>query len=538
MCLSVVASVCFAAPGDVRWSTFLGGNIGSSPAVSSLTGRIFVGSADSHLYALMPSGDIVWRFNAGGAIGSTPALNEAQQTVFVATLNGAVLAVDVATGVQRWRYSTGSSIYSSPAVASDGMVVVGADNGYVYALNGTTGTLIWSFNVGSAVGASPAIGADGLIYVGTRNGILQALESTGTTVRTAWSTQLTGGVASATLSENQLFVGTFGNYLYGFDLQEGVAPVLRWTLPLAGRVASSPVLSGNGTLYVTTYDDGSLHGVDPATGAIAWTFDAAGMVYGSAAVGSNGRVYFGDGLGNVYAINPAAYATAGGNPLVWSKRADSGFYASPAIVNGSVLLNSNRSVMYAYEDNVTGLNTVSAWPAFGRSNRREAAFARVTPVYDVAVSLVGKNGKFDSSTQQVRFDVVVENLGTAPLSNVSLALTYPYAAIDSLALVSITNPNGSCDASGETCVVDYLEAESSAVINVVMSQAAKLKGTYEVNVAVAEPEQSVANNVATKVFGGSLGYGMLIVLGLFVWLKRRFAHRSGTGCLCLPRSAR
>lgn len=521
ICLFVMASVSFAAPGDARWSTFLGGNIGSAPAVSSSSGRIFVGAADNYLYALSPAGNIVWRFNAEGAIGSTPALNDQQSVVVVATMSGAVFGVDVASGAMLWRYNTGSSIYSSPAVSSDGMVIVGADNGYVYALNGVTGALIWSFNAGSMVGASPAIGADGLIYVGTRSGVLHALQSTGTSVTSTWSTTLTGAVSSAALSDNQLFVGTFGNVLYSFNLQIGVPPAVRWSLPLLGRVASSPVLSSDGTLYVTSYDDGSLHGVDVATGAVKWTYDAAGLVYGSPAVGSNGRVYFGDSLGNFYAINPAAYATANANPVAWTKRADSGFYSSPAIVNGSILANTNRSVMYAYEDAVSGLNTASAWPAFGRSNRREASFARVVPVYDVAVSLIGRNGKFDAATQQVKFDVVVENKGTTPLSNVELALTYPYDVVTSLSMTGITNPNGSCSVSGDVCVVDYVEVGGSSVINVVMTQPAKQKGFYQVDATVAQEEQSIANNTARAQFGGGIGIAML--LGLLVALRRRLS---------------
>jgi outer membrane protein assembly factor BamB len=408
--------------------------------------------------------------------------------------------------------------FSSPAVTSDGMVVVGADNGMVYALNGTTGALIWSFNAGSAIGASPAVGSNGLVFVGTRNGVLHVLRSEATTVASVWSTTLNGGVSSAALTENSLFVGTFSNVLYAFDLQTDVVAQLRWSLPLLGRVASSPILSRDGQLYVTTYDDGSLHAVNVTTGALQWTFDAQGMVYGSPAVGSNGRVYFGDALGNFYAINPAAYGTANANPVAWSKRADSGFYSSPAIVNGSVLVASNRSVLYAYEDSLTGLDAVSVWPAFGRSNRRDAALTRSVPTNDVAVSFVGK-GDFESATSQVRFEVLVENKGSLPLSSVMLQLTYPYDVVTSLSLVSIANPAGTCSIDGESCIVDALGAGASTKLSVVMTQPAKQKGWYQVEATIPDMESSVANNLARKQFGGSLGAFMLVLLGLLMFRR-------------------
>jgi outer membrane protein assembly factor BamB len=60
--------------------------------------------------------------------------------------NGALLAVDMATGQEQWRFYTGAPIRVAPG--SDGKrVFVSSDDGYLYALDGA-GTLLWKFRGG------------------------------------------------------------------------------------------------------------------------------------------------------------------------------------------------------------------------------------------------------------------------------------------------------------------------------------------------------------------------------------------------------
>jgi hypothetical protein len=49
-----------------------------------------------------------------------------------------------------WNYTTGSDVYSSPAV-SDGVVYVGSFDNRVYGLNASTGVQIWNYTVGGLV---------------------------------------------------------------------------------------------------------------------------------------------------------------------------------------------------------------------------------------------------------------------------------------------------------------------------------------------------------------------------------------------------
>src|SRR5208283_256483 len=55
--------------------------------------------------------------------------------------------------------------YSSPVVVGD-VVYVGSGDGNVYGLDASTGAILWSYATGSSVDSSPAV-ASGVVYVGT-----------------------------------------------------------------------------------------------------------------------------------------------------------------------------------------------------------------------------------------------------------------------------------------------------------------------------------------------------------------------------------
>ena len=70
----------------------------------------------------------------------------------------------------KWQYTTGGAInLSSPALAADGTIYLGADDNRLYAINSSNGALKWSYATGGEIETYPAIGADGTIYVGSRS---------------------------------------------------------------------------------------------------------------------------------------------------------------------------------------------------------------------------------------------------------------------------------------------------------------------------------------------------------------------------------
>ena len=95
-------------------------------------------------------GTVVGNFSVvGGGGGTAPAIDPAQ------------------VGKLKWEFETGSHVYSSPAIGSDGTVYVGSYDGKLYAINGKSGVKLWEFETGNDVDSSPAIGSDGTVYVGS-----------------------------------------------------------------------------------------------------------------------------------------------------------------------------------------------------------------------------------------------------------------------------------------------------------------------------------------------------------------------------------
>ena len=78
--------------------------------------------------------------------------------------------------VLKWSYTTGLTVFSSPAIGTDSTVFFGSLDYKVYALDGATGSLKWSFSANNTVQSSPTIGSDGTVIIGSQDNKLYALD--------------------------------------------------------------------------------------------------------------------------------------------------------------------------------------------------------------------------------------------------------------------------------------------------------------------------------------------------------------------------
>ena len=89
---------------------------------------------------------VLWTYEAGDVIDSSAAI--ADGVVYVGGGNGDLIALDLASGALRWKYTTGNLIgESSPAVGSD-VVYIGDLGGIVHAVNTRDGKALWTFKTG------------------------------------------------------------------------------------------------------------------------------------------------------------------------------------------------------------------------------------------------------------------------------------------------------------------------------------------------------------------------------------------------------
>ena len=169
-----------SSEGTEKWSFSTGDAIRSSPAVGP-NGTIYVGSDDGALYAVSSEGLEEWSFSTGGAVRSSPGI-DSDWNVYVGSYDGKFYALRP-NGSKLWEYETNGAITSSPAIDDkNGIVYFGSEDGDVYSLRtsigieeGTTELLRWRYSTGEPVFTSPALAEEGL-YISSGIGDLLAFE--------------------------------------------------------------------------------------------------------------------------------------------------------------------------------------------------------------------------------------------------------------------------------------------------------------------------------------------------------------------------
>lgn len=179
-----------SSTGEVRWRTTRGVEVFRSAPVMS-DGRLYFGAIANEEYLVLAlgidQGQQVWGQQLDIEVSSPVTV--ADGTVFATGRDGAVAALDAASGQHEWTRSLVEGAFTElgvPAVA-DGVVYVGVEYSNepapLFALDETTGEQLWrietravSFGDYTVAGVSqgPAV-VDDLVYVATPGGDLYAI---------------------------------------------------------------------------------------------------------------------------------------------------------------------------------------------------------------------------------------------------------------------------------------------------------------------------------------------------------------------------
>jgi outer membrane protein assembly factor BamB len=320
--------------GAVRWTQDLSRS-SNAPAIGA-DGTLYMTERDGGLIAMSPGGTVRWTLEGLEDLRSLPAIGP-DGTIYVAGLSN-VYAVDP-TGALRWAYQATGRVFafSSPAVASDGTVYIGATNGRLHAIN-ADGSERWTFDTGekNVIYSAPSIDTEGTIYFGSLSGLF-AVGPDGTGGRLLLNRTVHKSPAIG--QDGTIYVGTDGGSGGIGVFAIGPSGAVRWSSTPAAT--TTPILGADGSVYVT------------ATGLSGEPVIAA--------LDSQGRLLWDY-------VAPGDPGSLGG--------------ASPAMtVDGKILAVSvNPNVLYAIVENgsTNGGHAGSPWPT-ARGDRANTGHARTRP---------------------------------------------------------------------------------------------------------------------------------------------------------------
>jgi outer membrane protein assembly factor BamB len=293
-----------------------------------------------------------WRFQTGDSVTSSPAVVDG--TVYIGSADNHVYALDAGDGSEQWRFQTGGSVTSSPAVI-DGTVYVGSTDNYVYALDAGNGSEQWRFQTDGIVHSSPAV-ADGAAFFGSADSKLYALDAYTGIKKWDYDTSSPDGYpvmhgiySSPVINKESVYVTSSAGGLYRINRQTGKET---WSFGTNLTIGSSPAMSGEKIYFGS--EENTLYSVDLKSENELWDFEVMGRggispriwdgfhMESSPAV-ADSTVYTGHVDNNLYAVD-TAYGTK-----QWHFKTDGGIHSSPAVANGNVYFGSNDEVLYAID---------------------------------------------------------------------------------------------------------------------------------------------------------------------------------------------
>lgn len=281
----------------------------SSPRPTPDGESIVVAADTGRVHAVTPRGEGRWTYETGATtlgIHGTPTIVDG--VAYVGGYDGALYAIDVATGAEVWTASNvtlggATAIGSSPAYW-DGILYFVAEylnpkSGVLWAVDAATGTPLWSD--GRPVGMphpSPAIDfqAERLV-IGSNDGVVYAWEFP--SMEFAWEFATDGEVkGTPPVYEGKTYVGSWDGNFYCLDLAEGEE---RWRFETGDIIMCNPAVDPATNAVVFGGDDHMVRALDADTGELRWERDVHGHVIGSLTVTAD-AVLVGSYDTNLYAL--------------------------------------------------------------------------------------------------------------------------------------------------------------------------------------------------------------------------------------------
>ncbi len=249
--------------GSPKWSYTTGGAVGTTPAIG-WDGSIYFGSLDNNVYAVNPNGSLLWTYTTGSWAEASASIGS-DGTVYAGSADGYMYAFYPNDGHLKWKSALlDGQVEASPIISANGTLYVptadtisdpnGPVGRTIYALNPITGATLWSSPLfPTSFTSSPAIRSDGTIVVGNDGGNLYVVNPVDGSVQRSFSTGAPVFSSPAVGSDGTVYFGSSNTTFYALMFDPN-SIVTQWSYPVGYPVPSSPTVGPDGSVYVGALD--------------------------------------------------------------------------------------------------------------------------------------------------------------------------------------------------------------------------------------------------------------------------------------------
>lgn len=262
---------------STRWIFETEDMIQSTPTYHN--GVVYVGSEDGSIYAINDEdGTLKWKYNTGETIISKPAMYEGinSNIVMVGSSDKKLYALDSDTGNVQWFYETEGSVLSDPLVYGNN-VCFGSGDGYIYCVDITNGTLKWRYKTNGLMRQRPIVHNDTLYAFVRDTYIWYAINITDGTLKwrgnanTDESLFVCGDVRPIISDNNKLWCIDAQNTRPGYlNMDTGE---LEWVSTSIEKVSSRGMCTDGETVFYTSGNGRQIHAINTANQSINWYTD-------------------------------------------------------------------------------------------------------------------------------------------------------------------------------------------------------------------------------------------------------------------------